>query len=258
MIEVLKKDITFDQPASPETGKPTIVFVHHLGGNKTTLRRHAEFFNNLGYTTARYNLKSAQGYWQKSLLLKLAKNPKFLAENKITNIQDLWAYEVEQLLGLIEGPKVVYSFSLPGFSALAAISSIRAENIIGWIADSGPFFDLLKSTWNLLTKQYTVNNFALRALSSALGFGLYGGFGLESETRKNFSRLPENFPILSIRGWQDPLVPPSSIEKVFSLPEVARLNLQVLDLPEAQHLDGLKNATESYTPRVTSFIRSIT
>jgi hypothetical protein len=117
----------------------------------------------------------------------------------------------------------------------------------------GPFFDLIKCNWNFFT--HGKKKIGLKKL----GWNLYAR-GIwtiehEKEITRDLARLPKNFPILSIRGWLDPLVPTTAIEKAFKGHD--HLDLEILNLPEGGHLDGLKKFPEIYKPRVTDFLKSV-
>ena len=70
---------------------------------------------------------------------------------------------------------------------------------------------------------------------------------------KDLEDFPTDFPILSIRGWQDQLVPIRSIEKVFE--PHTQLDVSSLVLPEAGHVKGLKDFPELYQPAVEKFLK---
>jgi hypothetical protein len=77
----------------------------------------------------------------------------------------------------------------------------------------------------------------------------------EKEITQHLKALPKHFPILSIRGWQDQLVPPSAIEKAFAGHD--QIDLEILNLPQGDHMDGLKNFPEAYKPRVEEFLKNV-
>ena len=78
--------------------------------------------------------------------------------------------------------------------------------------------------------------------------------GHESSLHHDLNLLPENFPILSIRGWKDRMVPLKAIEGAFEGHD--QLGLEILSLPGAGHLKGLKDFPGEYIPRVTKFLNA--
>jgi hypothetical protein len=80
-------------------------------------------------------------------------------------------------------------------------------------------------------------------------------WSLEDDVRSALDRLPRGFPVLSIRYWQDKLVPISAIDAVFD--KHAQLHLETLSLPEAPHCGGLLYETKAYQTRVEKFLMSL-
>lgn len=226
--------------------KETIVFVHHFGGSKRSVLRHVKFVNDLGFDAIRFTLTFNSALPNREL--PITADAKF-------GFRHMWTDEIEAVLNSVHGPKIVYSFSMPSNSALEAISRRGASDISAWICDGGPFAELPRCTWNLYSHEYTVKSKVLRTAMTAYSLFLYG-FGFESSLATTFARLPKNFPTLSIRGWDDPLVPPSAIDRVFSYQE--NLKLQRLALPSGRHLDGLKRFPDEYKSRVREFLNSVT
>lgn len=222
----------------------TIVFVPFFFGKKQNMKRHAEFMAELGYDSVIFNLT----YKWYSVLPKL-KNSLKLG----WGVKHLWAQEITKILDSIAGDKIIYSFSNPSAAALEAIHMRNAKDIKALICDGGPFYDLLKCNWNFFTHEKPKKG--LKRLGwNAYARGIWT-IDHEKEIARDFEALPKNFPILSIRGWLDPLVPTSAIEKAFQGHN--HLDLEILNLPEGQHLDGLKNFPETYKPRVADFLSSI-
>src|SRR5262249_27531667 len=118
----------------------------------------------------------------------------------------------------------------------------------------GPFYDLIQCNWNYFTHEYPIKNIFVKLALNAFARGTWA-IEHEKSLANDLSKLPKDFPILSIRGWQDPLVPVSAIEKAFRGHD--QLDLEILNLPEGQHLDGLKNFPQLYKPRVEEFLKSV-
>lgn len=221
----------------------TIIFVHHFGGDKRTVLRHVRIVNELGFDSVRFNLKFNMN----------ADKISAFGDFKI-GLRSVWAGQIQDILNLIEGKKTLYCFSMPSAAAIQAISQRNAFEISGLICDGGPFLRIISRTWALYEKAYKIENRFSRALLTILSFGMWGP-NFKGEIKKYFSNLPYGFPILSIRGGKDQLVPEAAISELFALAE--NLKIEVLFLPEADHLEGLKNFAKDYAPRVEAFLKSI-
>ncbi|MES2856181.1 MAG: alpha/beta hydrolase [Bdellovibrionota bacterium] len=229
-------------PAPHRKFKETIVFVHHFGGSKRLLKRHLEFVNELGFDAIRFSVSPNE------------KLPKSLLPNKgglKFGARHAWADQVETILNHVPGKKIIYSFSMPSNGALEAIARRKAEDVSAWVCDGGPFAQILRCTWNLLTHEQKVENRFLRGIASGFAY-LFFGLRLKAELKALAREIPKDFPVLSIRGEKDPLVPVSAIVDIFE--ELPQLDLEVLILAEGVHLDGLKNDPELYKPAVERFL----
>ncbi len=231
-------------PAATKRFRETVVFVHHFGGSQRTVLRHIKLVNTLGFDAVRFNLRFNE--LKLGQALPISSNLRFGASY-------VWADQVEAILNALPGRKIIFSFSMPSLGALGAISHRKASDIAGWVCDGGPFLQLLRCTWNLLTYEYNIDNPFKRALYSTLAYFLFGG--VEIAVPGWLRNLPAKFPVLSIRGEKDPLVPISAIEDVFAFGE--HLDLQRLSLPEGHHLDGLKKFPDIYEPTVRAFLTRI-
>ncbi len=222
----------------------TVVFVPFFFGKKQQMKRHADFMAELGYDSVIFNLTYK---WYNAI-------PKLKDSIKLGwGIKHIWAQEITKILDSIPGDKILFTFSNPTTAALEAIHLRNAKDIKALICDGGPFYDLLKCNWNFFTHEKQVKG--LKKLGwNAYARGIWT-IDHEKEIARDLSALPKNFPVLSIRGWLDPLVPASSIEKAFQGHD--HLDLEILNLPEGGHLDGLKNFPEVYKPRVSDFLSSI-
>lgn len=223
----------------------TVVFVHHFGGSRRTVLRHMRLVNEFGLDGVRFDLIFNKTRPQKQL--PITGDLRF-------GVRHVWADQIEAILNAIPGKKVLYSFSLPSSSALQAIARRRARDISGLICDGGPFLQLHRCIWNLYEQEYKVQSRVLRAGFTGASMLLWG-MRFKEQMKNTLNDIHPGFPVLSIRGWQDTLVPPSAIEDFFSLQE--HLELEVLALPEAQHLKGLRDFPDEYVPRVESFLKRI-
>ena len=199
----------------------------------------------LGFDAVRFDL--AFNSLKIGQQLPITSNLKFGASH-------VWIDQIESILNALPGRKILYSFSMPSLGALGAMAHRKGSDIAGWVCDGGPFLQLLRCTWNLLGREYNVENPFLRALYSGAAYLLFGT-GTELAVPLWGAALPAKFPILSIRGEKDPLVPISAIEDVFAF--IPQAELQRLSLHDGEHLDGLKKFPEIYEPTVRAFLTRI-
>lgn len=224
--------------------KETIVFTHHWGGQKNSPRAHMDYVASLGFRSISF---SQSFHSPKSLRPRVDLLPQAFG-----GLRHVWAQELSEILDLTEGDKILFSFSMPSGSALMSLGDRNAKDIKAWICDGGPFLKPHTCYWNYFKYQKPIKNWILRESAVLGSYLLFGNLGFKKDAQKAFSKLPSQFPILSIRGWQDPLVPPSAIEELFSLAPEA--NVEVLSLPEAGHIDGLKKSPNEYKTRVKRFL----
>ncbi len=223
----------------------TIIFVHHFGGSKRTLLRHARLLNELGYDCVRFNLK----YNMTETPQKISLSGDFKL-----GLRRIWADQTQDILNLVPGAKIVFSFSMPGAAAIEAISRRGAHEIKGLICDSGPFLQIVEATWRLYKIAYRIENRLLRGVYTAFSFSMWG-FGFKSEMKSYFANFPQGFRILSIRGGKDKLVPSPAINDFFTLARAC--DVEVLKIPEADHLEGLKKFSKIYIASVKMFLEKL-
>lgn len=231
--------------AQDQRYEETIVFVHHFGGSPKALRRHVEMVNSLGF-----NAVTFQNIFNE---LKLPA-PLPISPKMDFGIFAVWRDQIESVLNTISGKKIVYSFSNLCFSAIAAVGERHASDISGIVCDSGPARDIIRSWWNLVGEKYKIKNFFLKTAMLPIGY-LFIGLSFKENIPKVLRALPDNLPVLSIRGWQDHLVPYEEIEAFFDQQD--HLDLRVLSLPKGGHLDGLKQFPDEYLPAVKEFLEKI-
>jgi hypothetical protein len=223
----------------------TVVFVPFFFGKKQHMKRHAEFMAELGYDSVIFNLS----YKWKKIIPKLR-----FSLDLGWGIKHVWTREITKILDSIPGDKIVFAFSNPSTAALEAIRLRKARDVKAFICDGGPFYELLRCNWNYFEHEDPIDNPLKKIALNMYARGIWT-VTHEKEISRDLSSLPQDFPILSIRGWQDPLVPPTCIEKAFQGHE--QLDLEILNLPQGKHMDGLKNFPEVYKPRVADFLASI-
>lgn len=234
-------DIPFDGqffPAKEKKFGGTVFFVHFFEGNKQKLRRHIFLVNRLGCDAFAFNLQTPP--WHE---------PPFAADGGF-GIKHLYADQIELLLNRIAGPKLIYSFSNPTASAIEAMARRHCVDTIGLIADSGPSAAFVTSVNNLYTHEKKIS-WPLRLPLIPLFAATWSPL-LHTDLKGQLNSFPDNFPILSIQGWKDPLIPPQDIDAVFS--GHPQLDWRKLSLPQAGHLNGLRDFREEYEPAVADFL----
>lgn len=231
--------------ASKRKFDATVIFVHHFGGSKRSLLRHARLLNELGFDCVRFNLKYNMTQAPKSLSL--------LGDFKL-GLRRIWADQIQDILNLVPGPKILFSFSMPGAAAVEAIARRNAHQIMGFICDSGPFLQITEATWKLYKFAYKIENPLLRAFYTALSFSMWG-INFKSEIKSYFKSFPKQFRILSIRSGADRLVALSAIDAFFALAN--NCNIEVLNIANADHLEGLKNYSQVYVSNLNVFLESL-
>jgi pimeloyl-ACP methyl ester carboxylesterase len=230
-------------PAPTQKFRETVVFVHHFGGTKKLLKRHVQFVNALGFDAVTFELSPNE--------IRLRTLAPINSELKL-GARHVWAGQIETVLNNVKGQKIIYSFSMPSAAALEAITNRSAKDISCWVCDGGPFANVFRCTVNALALQKKFKPSVLRAGVSAAATMFFGP-NIERDFAHWWSNLPKGFPVLSIRGEKDPLVPLSAIDEAFS--ESLQIGLEVLSLKDGAHLDGLKNFPELYKPVVEGFLK---
>jgi hypothetical protein len=232
-------------PAAEKKFNETVVLVPFFGATKSMLRRHADFVNNLGYDAVIFALKSID-----------VSAPKFtlFSSNRLVGIKHIWADQIEAILNFIPGKKIIFAFSNPSASAIEAIVNRHAADVTGLICDSGPSGNLLSSMYNYFSHHDPIKWIPVRA---AAAFAMTIGWSpqFHSIVHDDLKDLPKGFRILSIRGWKDNIIPAHDIDKIFE-PHL-NIDWQRLSLPQAGHLNGLKDYPEEYENPVAEFLKSI-
>ncbi len=235
-------------PASVESEKKSdlIVFVHFFGGNQKMLKRHISLVNQNGYDAVGFDL-SYDSRWQ------LKKLPASKYGN--LGIRYLWADELESVLNqFAERSKIIYAFSNPCAAAIECTARREAKDIKAIICDSGPFLHMWTCSYNLISEHFKIKN--IFAKSFFTGLIRYGwGINHEQNLKKDLQSLPDSFPVLSFRAWNDKLVPVKAIEDAFL--EAPHLKLQIVNLTESGHLDGLKSEPQLYKDKLLDFLAKL-
>jgi pimeloyl-ACP methyl ester carboxylesterase len=223
----------------------TMVLVPFFGGTKSMLRRHVDFLNKIGYDVVAFTLKNLE-----------YTSPKFtlFSANQLLGVKHIWADQVEAILNQIPGNKILFAFSNPSASAIEAIVRRNATDVTGLVCDSGPSGHLLSSMYNYFSHYSPIKLIPLRALA-ALAMTLSWSPQFHSIVHGDLEKIPDGFKILSIRGWKDNIIPAHDIDKVFE-PHL-NVDWQRLSLPQAGHLNGLKDFAEEYETPVAEFLKGI-
>lgn len=232
--------------ASKRRFEETIVFVPFFNGKKEQLKRHVEFVSNLGFDSAILENSIPKG--PVSLKKLFAKNGKW-------GVKHVWADEIENFLNLIEGPKIIFAFSGPSSCAIEAVARRPKANgnldVIALICDSGPFFYDRYCNRNRLFLEQGITNPLKLAFTATLHEKIWSR-NHEKSLSEDLASLPQSFPILSIRALEDKLVPPWAIDAAFR--DQRHLDLEVFDVPGAEHLKGLRDFPEVYKPIASRFL----
>jgi len=228
----------------PEKTSPVVfVLVHHYGGNNRSLYRHIKLVNALGFTAVSFELEGAHN--QKIFFPPISKKFQW-------GMRYIWADRIEEILNIVPGEKVILTLSNPSFSVLEAVYRVKAKNIKAIICDGGPFFDIIKSYWNLFTHAFNYNIFA-RSLQLIFGAIYWNPLGYKSHAKKYIKSFDQKVPLLSIRAEKDILVPVDSIDKCLATynPKLISRTL----IKDVGHLMGLKKEKEFYKKTVSDFLR---
>lgn len=241
----------------------TILFVPFFNSEQRELARHVRLVNELGYDCLTFTLHKtpaildfSQGWWtplkkwreiQDTWKLPISSQMKF-------GLKHVYADQIENLLNLLPGKKIVYAFSNPGGAAIEALARRLCVDVTGAIFDSGPSGKFVASFLNLCKYEWKLRSPPLRYVIAPLLSYAWSPY-LHHDLAKELEAFPKGFKILSIRGWKDLLIPPDHIDAVFEPhPE---LDWRKLSLPEAGHLRGLRDFREEYVPAVTRFLAEV-
>lgn len=223
-----------------------IFFVSFYGGVKKQLLRHIRFVNQLGYDAFTFDLQGSHRDWI-NLKAPISSRGHF-------GVKHLYADQIEKLLNDLPGKKIIFSFSNPCGSAFEAMARRKCSDTPAMICDSGPTDKFMPSVVKLLEYEMSLKSLPIR-LALALPFALFWSPFFHKDLHTDLAKFPKHFPLLSIRGWKDKLIPPAHIDGVFEPHE--NLDWQKLGLPEAEHLAGLRDFKEDYQPVVKNFLASV-
>jgi pimeloyl-ACP methyl ester carboxylesterase len=164
----------------------------------------------------------------------------------------VWTNQIARVLKSVQGPKILFTHSMPSNSAMVAVSE-NPQDVICWICDGGPFLRIFECVNNLFKKHFKMKAPAAYLLS-AFSIVWYGRDFQRSLPEKLLS-LPTGFPVLSLRGEKDPLVSPEAIDDFFAAG--TQLRLIKKSFPEGGHLDLLKRFPQEYEEAIRMFLISV-
>jgi hypothetical protein len=236
--------------AEQKKSETLIFFAHHFQGHKKTLRRHIEFVNELGFDAYAFNLKDSPkdhyfvpySHISKKFGMKHA-----LADQIEDHFKLMSAYDSKIIFGFSNVTGCCIEFAARHFSD--GFTDIKAM-----ICDSGPGQNFIYSAFQLLEYQMGIKSLPLKILGTpfvALGWTP----ALHKDIQADLKKFPRNFPLLSIRGWKDPMISPKHIDDIFD--SVPALKWQKCGLPQAGHLNGLRDFPSEYKPAVENFLKNI-
>lgn len=224
-----------------------IFFVHFYQGHKKALLRHIRFMNQLGYDAYAFNIKD-----------KLSDHYglPYSHVSKKFGLKHAIADQIEEHINLLPEYKHKIAFAFSNVSACCMEAMARRPDMtefIGLICDSGPSLNFKDSAYNLYKYSIPIA-YPLRLLAAPiLAYGWSAD--LHKDVPGDLMMLPQGFPVLSIRGWKDPLIKPADIDLIFE--PCKNLVWQKLSLPEVGHLTGLRDFPQEYKPAVEKFLNSI-
>ncbi|WP_347358801.1 alpha/beta hydrolase [Bdellovibrio sp.] len=247
--ELAQQELPFDGEfflAREKKFEEVIFFVHFFEGSKKQLLRHIKLVNSWGFDAFAFQL---QGDHKNLRSLKLP-----ISAKGGFGLKHVYADQIESLLNLIPGKKIIFSFSNPSASAIEAMARRNCSDTVALVCDSGPSGRFLPSAYNLYTHEYKIRPLPLRlALTPVLSLS-WSPF-LHKDLHKDLATFPAGFRILSIRGWKDLLIPPEHIDDVFE--PHTQLDWSKLSLPEAGHLTGLRDFKAEYAPTLEKFLKRV-
>jgi hypothetical protein len=241
----------------------TVLFVPFFNGLQRELARHVKFVTDLGYDAVTFDLEKTPVImdFSQGLLTPLKKWPELKDTLKLPissqlkfGMKHVYADQIENMLNLIPGKKIVYAFSNPCGAAIEAIARRQALDIVGLVCDSGPSGKFVDSFVNLAKNDWKINLLPLRLTMAPL-LSLAWSPYLHKDIPKDIEKLPKGFKVLSIRGWKDVLIPVDHIDAIFD--PHTNIDWRKLSLPEAGHLTGLRDFRSEYAPVVEKFLQEI-
>ncbi|MEQ1723845.1 MAG: alpha/beta hydrolase, partial [Pseudobdellovibrio sp.] len=150
--------------------------------------------------------------------------------------------------------KIIFTFSNVSGCAIEAMARRKTQDVVALICDSGPGASFMYSSYKLIEQQMGVKFLPFKILGTPL---VMLGWSKEFHTDipLHLQKLPNGFPVLSIRGWKDKLISPAHIDQIFE--PAKNIHWRKLALPEAGHLTGLRDFPSDYRSGLEDFLKNI-
>ena len=224
-----------------------IFFAHFYQGHKKVLKRHVELVNELGFDAYVFNLKDD---------FKEHYGVPYSPISKKFGMKHALADQIEEHLNLHDQYKTKIIFAFSNIAGCAAEVLARRPHLdcVAMICDSGPGGNFIQSSYRLIGEQFKIKFLPLRLAFTPI-FALIWSKDHQKDVALDFQKLPQNFPVLSIRGWKDQLITPRDIDQIFEA--CPNLRWSKLALPEAGHVNGLKEFPNEYRSGVESFLKNL-
>ena len=232
---------------SKKKSEHLIFFAHYFQGHKKALKRHIALVNELGFDAYVFNLRDS---------LKEQHYLPYSPISKKFGMKHALADQIEEHLNLLNEykTKIIFAFSNVSGSAIELMARRKTKDIIALVCDSGPGAAFLYSSFKLIEHQFHIKFLPFKILGTPLVM-----LGWSQSRHKDISldlqKLPNGFPVLSIRGWKDKLISPSHIDAVFE--PAKNIHWIKLALPEAEHLTGLRDFPNEYRSGLENFLNTI-
>ncbi len=254
-------------PASQKRYEELVFFVPFYDGTKPQLKKHIEFVNELGFDAFAFHLAkmyvpefqvpSLSSFMNPLQSLQKIKDTvrksEFISSSGEFGVRHVYADQIELLLNQFPQKKIVFSFSNPSLAAIKALAQRQCTDISALICDSGPAAKNFVRSVSQLNETQKHPGHKVKSLLASGVMSLFWGLNIEQDLPGYLEKFPEEFPILSIRGWKDPLITPSDIDAAFH--HHHNLHWTKLSLPEAGHLNGLRDFPNEYKPQVSQFLK---
>ena len=230
--------------------KESIVFIHHFGGNKSSLFAYARLVNDLGFSalifTQSHHVRNLSSLHFLTSTASAILSPR--------GYPGLWKSDLKKQLRTTSDDLIFYSFSSPSMIVPSLISNKR-NKAKAWICDGGPFSHFEQCFNNYFTRYLKVSNPTMVKALYLTTYLSWNKWSLDKNLQRELSALPKNFPVLSLKGCKDLLVPPEFIDEVFK--DHNHLDITSVNLEKSGHLNGLMMEKEAYRGAVKEFLQTV-